>query len=79
MRGEKDKQTKKLCLYFQKLYLSFTEGYFCSSDYESLLYSHIEQTILLNHMVRRYTVSYIHMSESCLEMYFLLSDTGTFQ
>lgn len=81
-KDRKKKKSKKLflyCIYFQEWYLSFADGYFCSSDYECLLFSHIEQTILLHHTDGRYTLSYIQMSESCLEMYFLLSDMGTFQ
>lgn len=61
-------------MHFQEWCFSFVERYFCSSDYESLFYSHIKQTILLSHTVRRYTISYIQMSESCLEMYLLVSD-----
>jgi len=66
-------------MHFQEWYLSCTEGSFCNSDYEYLFHPHIEKATLLHHTVGRYTVSHVRMSESCLDMYFLLSDTGTLQ
>lgn len=77
-RGAKNNNNKSFITISRDGVCRVPKGGFGNSDYECFLYSHIEQTILSHHMVRRWTVSCVRTSESRLEMYFLLSDGDRF-
>lgn len=72
-RGAKNNNNRSFIYISRDGVCRVPKGGFGNSDSECFLYSHIEQTILSHHMVRRCPVSCVRTSESCLEMSFLLS------